>query len=216
MTQPRRILWLAVFGATLSLLGVPAALRAQNYVTPTVGRTPPGNLIGVNVNNTAGTYHVDTHVSGDLVTYDDFGAPGWCDPRYNYCVLAFQVHYFDLATNSDASIPNNNHYGGTAPLTDYISDVDGGRIVFTQNAGGIDCGSWCNRTAIFVYDTGTNTATELDPLPDFTYRSNPSIGGSTVAWYYPNYYTCSFTCLPAPHLVPSHLPTLPKTLLPTT
>src|SRR5229473_7350250 len=65
MTQPRRVLWLAIIVATLCLFGVPAALRAQSlHVTSFPGGAnvlidgvDTGKVTPMAVSLTAGTTH---------------------------------------------------------------------------------------------------------------------------------------------------------------
>lgn len=65
MTQPKRIVWLAVFAAALYLLGAPAALRAQSlHVTSfpdaanvLIDGVDTGKVTPMSVSLAAGTTH---------------------------------------------------------------------------------------------------------------------------------------------------------------
>lgn len=150
MTQSRRILWLAVFVAAVLLL--PSKAAAQNYVTPIVKPTPPGQLIVVN--NSPGADHYDPHVSGDLVAYS------------NAVGFNFTIRYHDLLTGTDNAVPN----GGTS---DFLSDVSGNTIAFTRVS--------TSSSAIFKYNLSDASATEVDPVPGSS-RQSAQIGDQTIAW----------------------------------
>ena len=150
MNELRRILWLTAFAAVVLLTAGKAA--AQNYVTPTVKPTPPGQLIVVN--NGAGVNHTDPHVDGDLVCYTNQQA-------------VTSIHYHDLTSGTDNGIPLPN--GG---LVDFLCDVRGTTIVFTRD--GIEAD-------IFSFDTGSSTLTSFFPQPN-SLRFSGQIGDQTIAW----------------------------------
>jgi hypothetical protein len=109
----------------------------------------------ITVNNGPGD-QVDPHVSGTLVSYTDFTGP------------TPQIRYHDLATNSDAAIPNNGAF-------DIVSDVSGTTIVYTHVSGATQ--------AIYSFDTATpaQAPQALDPQAG-SLRDNAGIGVATVAW----------------------------------
>lgn len=152
MTQSRRILWFVVFAALVLLL--PSKAAAQNYVTPTVKPTPPGQLIVVN-NGPAD--QTDPHVSGDLVAYSNSDA------------THFTIRYFNLATGVDTVIPNNGSF-------DFLADAGGSTIAFTRVTS-------ASSNAIFAFDTSNPSAppVEVDPIGPVS-RQAAQIGDQTIAW----------------------------------
>ena len=98
----------------------------------------------------------DPHISGNLVSYTDFGFG------------AGTVRYYDLLTGIDRSIPIDDGFS-----VDTLSSVDGTRIAFSRQLS--------DRTAIIVFDTVTDSFTEIDPQPD-SLRLATAIGGSRVAF----------------------------------
>src|SRR5689334_7960183 len=110
----------ALLAALSALAGaLPAQAATASVATP--------NGAPVTVNNGPGD-QTDPHVSGDWVTYTDNSTGG------------YQVHYYNLATGQDATVPSN---GGQ----DLLSGISGTTIVFThQAAAGAGLG-------IFTYDT---------------------------------------------------------------
>ena len=119
--------------------------------------TPAGTSFVVN--NGPGD-QTNPHVSGNLVTYTDTATvPG-----------STVIRYYDIATGSDAMVPNN-----TPGSQDYLSDVNGSRIVFIRSTPQTN-------GAILLYDTATgNAPVEIAPQAGSA-RTNASIGGNTVAW----------------------------------
>jgi Tol biopolymer transport system component len=109
----------------------------------------------VTINNGPGDAS-DPHVSGDWVSYTDDSTG------------SLVVHYYNLATGQDASIPNP---GGN----DSLSGVSGTNAVYThEDATGT--------FTITTYAIGSgNPPVPIDPAPG-TFRLNPAIGGNTVAW----------------------------------
>lgn len=103
------------------------------------------------VNDSLGP-QTDPHVSGDLVAYTD--------------LVNNQIRYHRLSLAQDRAIPNN---GGI----DAVSDVFGDVIVFTRLFG--------NSKGIYLFDTNSGTASEIDPQPG-SIRNFASVGGNTVAW----------------------------------
>jgi YVTN family beta-propeller protein len=135
-------------------------VSAQVSVTPKMAPTPPGNFVVVN--NGAGT-HYDPHVSGDLVVYS------------NIANGQYTIHYFNLASNVDSTVPND----GTT--MDFLSDVSGSSIVFTRLDG--------THSAIFQFDTSSAGSAPVEiaaqPLSE---RQAAQIGGPTIAWQDFGYY----------------------------
>lgn len=152
MTQPSRIVSLAVFVAALLLL--PSKAAAQNSVTPTVKPTPPGQLIVVN-NGPAD--QTDPHVSGDLVSYS------------NSDVAHFTVRYFNLATGVDTVIPNNGSF-------DFLADVRGSTIAFTRVTSASS-----NAIFAFDTSNPSAPPVEVDPIGPVS-RQAAQIGDQTIAW----------------------------------
>jgi len=151
MTQPRRILWFTF--SAIALLLLPNGAAAQNYVTPVVKPTPPGQLIVVN--NGPGS-HTDPHVHGDLVSYTD---------QQNN--TAITVRYFNLTTHTDAMVPPG--YGSL----DFLSDVRGTTIVFTRSG---------SSSPIFAFDIAAGgQPVEIAPQPG-SFRSGAQIGDQTIVW----------------------------------
>src|SRR5262249_12408344 len=83
---------------------------------------------------------------------------------YTSDISGFQtIHYFDFATNTDHTIPT------VGPA--FLSGVSGNRVVYTHVTG--------EGSQIDVFDTSTSTT---QTIPGGTQRTNPSIGGNTVAF----------------------------------
>ncbi len=130
-------------------------------VTPTNGGllSPPQ----ITINNQPGE-QFDPHVDGNTAAYSnavDLGVSG----------LLQQIRYYDFPTNQDLAI--NNLLAGGGLANDLLSDVDQGRIVFTR--------LFPDRSAIMLFDTTTQTLTELAPAPSTT-RMGVALGSQTVAF----------------------------------
>ncbi len=130
-------------------------------VTPTNGGllSPPQ----ITINNQPGE-QFDPHVDANTAAYSnavDMGAAG----------LLQQIRYYDFPTDQDLAISNLIAGGGLA--NDLLSDVDQGRIVFTR--------LFQDRSAIMLFDTTTQTLTELAPAPSTT-RMGVALGSQTVAF----------------------------------
>lgn len=136
---------------------------AQNLVTPTVKPTPPGNFIIVN--NSAGTGG-GAHVSGDLVCYTSISS------------TSVTIHYFNLATQTDAVVPQPP--GGSQ---DVECDVRGSTITFIRIGLTPDSASPCGqKLAVLALDVSTGgPPVEIAPLAD-SCREEPNIGDQTIAW----------------------------------
>ena len=93
-----------------SLVGFLALLAAGPALGQTFEPPPPGQEYTV---NGAPGNQTGPHVSGDLVSYSDESSGG------------SQIRYHDLATGVDSAIANGGAF-------DFLSDVAGGRIVFTR------------------------------------------------------------------------------------
>ena len=110
----------------------------------------------VTINASAGSDASQPQVSGDWVSYTD-DATG---------LLA--VHYYNLATGTDASIPNNG-------ANDSLSGISGTTIAYTHAdmSGGL---------SINTYGIGSgNPPVSLNPGTSEV-QTNSAIGGDTVAW----------------------------------
>jgi hypothetical protein len=137
----------ALLAALAGLAGLPPAQAAAAAVA-TLGGTP------VTVNNGPGD-QTDPHINGDWVSYTDDSA-GF-----------YQVHYHNLATGQDATVPSN---GGQ----DLLSGISGTTIVYMHSTAA--------GQSIYTYDTcGCSAPAELDPTAG-SIREFPAIGGRTVAW----------------------------------
>lgn len=137
-----------VAAATLGLAGAAPAQAA-----PAVAPALPGTSVTI---STCPGDGMDPHVSGDWVSYT------------SDCSGLLVVHYYNLATGQDASIPNN---GGN----DSLSGVSGTNIVYTHE-------DTSGTFTISTYAIGSgNPPVPLDPAPG-TFRLNPAIGEDTVAW----------------------------------
>ncbi|MBX7099989.1 MAG: hypothetical protein K1X89_19910 [Myxococcaceae bacterium] len=130
-------------------LGLVAVLLplVAGAVVPVNGPTPA--VVPVSINAQPGDQY-DPHVSDDVAAYT-------ADPL---------IRYYRFSTGVDLAIPA----GGNRDL---LSDVSGGRIVFTRVFPG--------RNALMVFDTATAVATEIDPRPGAN-RVGAAIGGGTVAF----------------------------------
>ena len=125
---------------------LPAPAAAQTYGPPLQGTYS-------NVNNGPGDQS-DPHVSGDLVAYSDEQNGG------------SQIRYHNLVDNSDNGISTDGAY-------DFLSDINGSRVLFTRLT---------TKGSIFLFDIATaGPATELDPQPS-TDRRTAVVGRTTVAW----------------------------------
>ncbi|MBI1885145.1 MAG: hypothetical protein HYS09_02325 [Chloroflexi bacterium] len=116
-------------------------------LTPSDGG--PLTLLPVAINTSAGD-QFDPHVSGDLASYTAYD----------------KIRFYNFFTGSDDQIPS-------ADAADVLSDVSGGKIVFSRFAGGA--------ARIMVYDTALSTTTEVDPQPA-PFRGMAAIGSNTVAF----------------------------------
>jgi len=132
---------------------LPASLAAQVLVTPTFKPTPTGQLVVVN-NGPAD--QTDPHVSGNLVVYSNSNGAN------------STIHYFDLATLTDKTIPSND-----TTYYDYLPDVRVTTIVFTHVTP--------SKAAIFSFDAASGVLTEIAPAAGSS-RQQPQIGDQTIAW----------------------------------
>jgi len=146
-------LWMKALACSLSFLLVAmaglASAAAQALVP--VNGTPP-TLTQVTINNDAGDQY-DPHVSGDWAAYTSDSS----------------IRYYNFATNTDAAIP----MGSSA--RDLLSDVSGGKIVFSRVIAAV-------KTAVMVFDTATAAPPiEIDAAVGSN-RIGSAIGGNTVAY----------------------------------
>jgi hypothetical protein len=157
----RRVTLFSLFGGLGSMVLLVAGFIcapavAQVSVTPTLKLTPAGQLIVVN--NGPGDQS-DPHVSGNLVVYSY--AEG----------TNSTIHYFDLATVTDKTVPSND-----SSYYDYLSDVRGTTIVFTHITAG-------NVSRILMFDTSSSSASPVEIAPITNpYRQSAQIGDQTIAW----------------------------------
>ncbi len=93
----------------------------------------------------------DPHVSGDLVAYTQTST----------------IHYYRFSTGVDSAIAQ------PSGATDLLSDTDGTLVVFSRVLS--------DRTAVYVFDTGSATATEIDPAAG-VFRFGAVVGGGTLAY----------------------------------
>jgi hypothetical protein len=108
------------------------------------------------VDNSAGDQS-QPHVSGRYASYNVVSATG-----------ANTIGYFDFATQTNGAVPQ------PAGTLDNLSDISGSTIVWTRidlNAG---------TSAIWSYPVG-GSASEVASIANSN-RSNPAIGGPTIAW----------------------------------
>jgi hypothetical protein len=144
-TRAHMVLGLLLLIAAAGLL--PAAALA---VVPVSGTTP--TLSPVTINDSAGDQS-DPHVSGDWAAYTD----------------GIAIRYYNFTTGVDAQIPMG------ASARDLLSDISGGKIVFSRVITG-------NRNAVMVFDAATGAAlVEIDPSAGSN-RLGSAIGGDTVAY----------------------------------
>ena len=142
--------------STLPVLGL-LALPAALWAVVPIDQGFLSPTVAYTINAGPGD-QFDTHVDGNIASYTS--GPG--------------VRFYDFFSGQDVQVP------GAVDTTDRLAGVDAGRIVFAREDdlfGG---------SSIFVYDTSSAVTTEIDPHPQsFLLRTNPSIGGSTVAFIDP-------------------------------
>ena len=103
---------------------------------------------------------VDSHVSGNLVTYTDFSGQGGNG----------RIHVLDLATGTDLAIVTSNG-------SDSLPDVSGTTVTFTHfDASGT------HQAYRYDYPKDPATATVVDPEPTADNRRMSRVGGSTFAF----------------------------------
>lgn len=140
--------------ALVALVLSPLAARAQSAPEPIQVSGAPALVSGGPGNQT------DPHISGTLVTYT------------NAASISSEIRYHNLATGSDAAIPNDAH-------RDELSDVHGSTIVFRR----IYTDGSTSTRPIMTFETANPAAAsvELDPVQGDRRRS-PAISGDTVTW----------------------------------
>ncbi len=112
------------------------------------------------INTTLGD-QFDPHVDDDLAAYS------------NATIADQTIHFFRFSTAADTTIAPAVVNGQTT--SDLLSDVQGGRIVFTRVIP-------LDRTAIMMVDTNKgNALTEVNPTAGSN-RIGVSIGGGTIAY----------------------------------
>jgi len=153
--QVLRRMILTFVGITVTFTGGIFPAWAQNSVTPVPRPTPPGKFIIVNDGPLSS---VDPHVSGDLVCYTN----------YSISNGLFSVHYFNLATQVDSAIPQQQ-------TQDLLCDVRGSTITFTRVF--LD-----GTQAIMQFDASSGgQPSEVAPLAK-SLRDESNIGDQTIAW----------------------------------
>jgi len=146
--------FLSIATALLLLTTVAFAIA----IVPVPGR--PLTLNQVTINSNALSDAFDPHVDGDLAAYSEI-------------TLTQQVRYYRFSTGVDAAISNVLPSGVIA--SDLLSEVQGGRIVFTRIT--------YDRNAIMLFDptTTTPTLTEINAQPGSN-RIGVAIGGSSLVY----------------------------------
>ena len=111
----------------------------------------PITISPVVINASTGDQY-DPHVSGDIVSYTS----------------SDKIRYYDFFSGDDTAVPS------LLGATDLLSDVNGGRIVFSrvETSGQIP---------VMVYDVGTGSTTKVYPRPTEQQFAG-AIGSSTVAF----------------------------------
>lgn len=102
----------------------------------------------------------EPRVSGNLAVYTD---------RHDIFASG-RIRYVDFVTGGDGVVP-----AGAPGDSDVLSDVAGGRIVFSRTRASD------SSTAAMLFDRATGVVTELDPAPG-AMRFGTVIGGNTVAF----------------------------------
>lgn len=111
----------------------------------------PLALLPVTINAASGDQY-DPHVSGDLAAY----------------TAGSTIRYYDFFSAGDVQVPS------PPGAIDLLSDVGGGRIVFSRIEPS-------GRIPVMVYDTASSTTTEVDPVAA-PVRFGSAIGSNTVAF----------------------------------
>jgi uncharacterized protein (TIGR03382 family) len=112
------------------------------------------------INNSLGD-QFDPHVDGNLAAYSSVTG------------VDQTIHFYNFATAIDSTIAPAIVNG--QPTSDLLSDVQGGRIVFTRVIP-------LDRTAIMMVDTNNaNALTEINPQAGSN-RIGVAVGGNTVAY----------------------------------
>jgi hypothetical protein len=142
---------LAALCATVAL-ALPAAASAAD-MTPVGTVDVSGSVVAVN--NGPGD-QLDSHVSGNLVSYTDFSGT---NPV---------IRYHDLAADTDNAIPGGSDF-------DVVSAIRGSTIVYTDVAGATQ--------AISEFDTSnpSNPPQPVDPQTN-SLRQDASVGDQLIAW----------------------------------
>jgi uncharacterized repeat protein (TIGR01451 family) len=139
----------------ITLTAMAAATLALAGAPPAAASTP--TLAGTSVTVADGPGDsTDPQASGDWVSYTNNGTG------------SSEINYYNLATGTGASISND---GGN----DTLSGISGTTLVYTHE-------DTSGNFYIDTYDIGSgNPPAVVDPTPG-SIRSNPAIGGNTVAW----------------------------------
>ena len=154
-----------ILGGALAPVLAALLLFVPNWVAA-VTLTDGGQLpvTPITIDNRIGD-QFDPHIDQDLLVYSnavDTLAEG----------LIQEIRYYRFSTATLAAIPNTLPDGTRA--NDLLSDVNQGRIIFTRVFPG-------NRTAIMLFNVGTQTLSELAPAPASSHIGT-AIGGETVAF----------------------------------
>jgi hypothetical protein len=137
------------------VVGLAVATGVARATTPASGGEAGGTLVAI---NTSAGDQTEPHVSGDLVAYTNVDAS-----------FTSTIHYYDFLTG-DHVVPV-----GAPGDNDFLSDVDGHRIVFSRSRAAD------GTLAAMLFDTASGVLTELDPTPG-SQRFGAVIGGNTVAY----------------------------------
>jgi hypothetical protein len=140
--------------ATAAAAATALLAGAAGAVVPANGGDAGGTVI--TINNGPGD-QTEPHVSGDLAVYTNTDGTR-------------TIHYYDFLTGVDRVVPV-----GALGDNDYLSDVEGSRIVFSRTRIAD------SQTAVMLFDTVSGVMTELDPQP-LMQRYGAVVGGSTVAF----------------------------------
>jgi len=132
---------------------------AADTVVISVADTPKQLTLGrVNINTSAGD-QFDPHVDGDLAAYSEITSTQ-------------QIRHYRFSTGVDQAISNVQADGTVA--SDLLSDVQGGRIVFTRVAS--------DRNAVMLFDPAASPSlVEVSPKAGSN-RIGVGIGGRTLAY----------------------------------
>lgn len=148
--------WLVVLAAAGALAAGLIAAGTARVITPANGGDAGGTATPINDDPGDQT---EPHVSGNLAVYTD-----------NNDGTIRTIHYFDFATAIDRVVP-----AGALGDSDFLSDVDGNRIVFSRSRAADE------QTGVMLFDVASGVVRQIDPQPVMT-RFGAVIGANTVAY----------------------------------